>query len=140
MRLIIPIIIHLMNMKLHNISLTIFPLSGITAQYQCIKKEKNTIVLVPYMDSAHNMDTPNIFKSNRFYRHMALHVLIKHIFDCYCVHFLKIFSFLCIARFSKTTIDSQYGHLMSIIYVISVDRCKKGKQKQLYYFVIFCGN
>ena len=26
---------------------------------------------VPYMDSALNMDTPNIFKS-KFYRHMAL--------------------------------------------------------------------
>ena len=31
-----------------------------------------TIVLVPYMDSAFNMDTPNIFKSNKVYRHMAL--------------------------------------------------------------------
>ena len=31
-------------------------------------------VLVPYMVSALNMDTPNIFKSNKFYRHMALHV------------------------------------------------------------------
>ena len=31
-----------------------------------------TIVLVPYVDSALNMDTPNIFKSNKFYRHMAL--------------------------------------------------------------------
>ena len=30
------------------------------------------VVLVPYMDSALNMDTPNIFKSNKFYRHMAL--------------------------------------------------------------------
>ena len=30
------------------------------------------IVLEPYMDSAHNMDTPNIFKSNKFYGHMAL--------------------------------------------------------------------
>ena len=29
-------------------------------------------VLVPYMDSALNMDTPNIFKSNKFYRHMVL--------------------------------------------------------------------
>ena len=29
-------------------------------------------VFVPYMDSALNMDTPNIFKSNKFYRHMAL--------------------------------------------------------------------
>ena len=29
-------------------------------------------VLVPYMGSALNMDTPNIFKSNKFYRHMAL--------------------------------------------------------------------
>ena len=27
------------------------------------------------MDSALNMDTPNIFKSNKFYPHMALHVL-----------------------------------------------------------------
>ena len=26
------------------------------------------------MDSALNMDAPNIFKSNKFYRHMALHV------------------------------------------------------------------
>ena len=24
------------------------------------------------MDSVHNMDTPNIFKSNKFYRHMTL--------------------------------------------------------------------
>ena len=30
------------------------------------------IVLVLYMDSALNMDTPNIFKSNKFYRHLAL--------------------------------------------------------------------
>ena len=30
------------------------------------------IVLVPYMDCALNMDTPNIFKSNKFYRHVAL--------------------------------------------------------------------
>ena len=30
------------------------------------------IVLVPYLDSAHNMDTTNIFKSNKFYRHMVL--------------------------------------------------------------------
>ena len=37
----------------------------------CLTKVLN-IVLVPYMDSAHNMDTPNIFKSNKFYRHMAL--------------------------------------------------------------------
>ena len=34
--------------------------------------EITSIVLVPYMDSALNMDTPNIFKSNKFYRHMAL--------------------------------------------------------------------
>ena len=33
---------------------------------------KICIVLVPYMDSALNMDTPNIFKGNKFYRHMAL--------------------------------------------------------------------
>ena len=31
-----------------------------------------TKVLVSYMDSALNMDTPNIFKSNKFYQHMAL--------------------------------------------------------------------
>ena len=31
-------------------------------------------VLLPYMDSALNMDTHNIFKINKFYRHMALHV------------------------------------------------------------------
>ena len=31
-----------------------------------------SIVLVPYMDSAQNIDTPNIFKSNKFYRNMAL--------------------------------------------------------------------
>ena len=30
------------------------------------------VALVPYMDSALNMDTPNIFKNNKFYRHMAL--------------------------------------------------------------------
>ena len=35
-------------------------------------QKKIYIVLVPYIDSAHNMDTPNIFKSNKFYRHMAL--------------------------------------------------------------------
>ena len=29
---------------------------------------------VPYMNSALNMDTPNNFKSNKFYRHMALHI------------------------------------------------------------------
>ena len=29
---------------------------------------------VPYMDSALNMDIPNAFKRNKFYRHMALHV------------------------------------------------------------------
>ena len=29
-------------------------------------------VFVPYVDSASNMDTPNIFKSNKFYRHVAL--------------------------------------------------------------------
>ena len=32
-------------------------------------------VLVPYIDSALNMDTPNIFKSNNFYRHTVQHVL-----------------------------------------------------------------
>ena len=26
------------------------------------------------MDSALNMDTPNIFKNNKFYQHMALHI------------------------------------------------------------------
>ena len=31
-------------------------------------------VFVPYIDSDLNMDTLNIFKSNKFYRHMALHV------------------------------------------------------------------
>lgn len=31
-------------------------------------------VLVPNMDSALNMDTPNIFKINKFDRDMALHV------------------------------------------------------------------
>ena len=31
-------------------------------------------VFVPYMDSALNMDTPNIFKGNKFYRHITLHV------------------------------------------------------------------
>ena len=30
------------------------------------------IVFVPYPDSAPNMDTPNIFKPNKFYRHMDL--------------------------------------------------------------------
>ena len=35
---------------------------------------KNYIELEPYMDSDLNMDTPNIFKSNKFYRNMALHV------------------------------------------------------------------
>ena len=34
--------------------------------------DHNNIVLVPYMDSGLNMDIPNIFKSNKFYRHMAL--------------------------------------------------------------------
>ena len=32
-----------------------------------VKEIQNYIVLVPYMD------TPNIFKSKKFYRHMALH-------------------------------------------------------------------
>ena len=42
---------------------------------KCLNVEwKKNIVLVPYMDSAHNMDTPNIFKSNKFYRHMTLHI------------------------------------------------------------------
>ena len=30
-------------------------------------------VLVAHKDSALNMGTPNIFKSNKFYRRMALH-------------------------------------------------------------------
>ena len=34
----------------------------------------HNIVLVPYMDSALNMDTPIIFKSKKIYRHMALYV------------------------------------------------------------------
>ena len=36
------------------------------------KKKKKSMVFVPYMDSALNMDTPNIFESNKFYRHIAL--------------------------------------------------------------------
>ena len=35
---------------------------------------KSNIVLVPYIGSALNMDTPNIFKCNTFYRHMAIRV------------------------------------------------------------------
>ena len=46
--------------------------------FKCISVEidvKNeNKVLVPYMDSAFNMDTPHTFKSNKFYRHMTLHV------------------------------------------------------------------
>ena len=33
---------------------------------------KTNKVLVVYMECALNMDTPNIFKSNKFYQHMAL--------------------------------------------------------------------
>ena len=32
----------------------------------------NCKVVVPCMDIALNMDIPNIFKSNKFYRHMSL--------------------------------------------------------------------
>ena len=38
---------------------------------------------------------------------------------------------LFITRFSKTMTDSQYGQFMSITDVITVERCKKAKQKQL---------
>ena len=37
-------------------------------------QSKNNMVLVPYMDSVLNMDTPNIFKNNTFYRYMLLRV------------------------------------------------------------------
>ena len=33
-----------------------------------------TKVLVTYMDSSLNMDSSNILKCNKFYRHMVLHV------------------------------------------------------------------
>ena len=33
---------------------------------------KTNKVLVVYMECALNMDTPNIFKSNKFYQHMVL--------------------------------------------------------------------
>ena len=38
-----------------------------------------TIVLVPYMDRVLYMDTPNIFKSNKFNRHMVQHIREKKI-------------------------------------------------------------
>ena len=64
--------------------------------------------------------------------------LIKHIFDCYCTHCLKMLSLFIYYKIIKTTTDSQYGHFMSITKVISTDKRKKAKQKQLYYFTIFC--
>ena len=36
-------------------------------------KQKSIKILAPYMVSAFNMDTSNIFKSSKFYRHMELH-------------------------------------------------------------------
>ena len=37
-------------------------------------------------------------------------------------------NFVKTTKLFKTTTDSQYGHLMPITDVTSVDRCKKGKQ------------
>ena len=48
-----------------------------TEEDKCISKHLFNIlykVFILHMDSALNMDSPNIFKSNKFYQHMALHI------------------------------------------------------------------